>query len=83
MQNNTVSTDVFNLIPGLVLDYLGQPGIVMPNILRDHGTEMITFELNTPDRFVTVTRSWGNGDRVNVIGLAVDCEPGNIDLFNS
>ena len=77
-----ILTDIFNLMPGLVLEDLGYPAIVR-EVSRDMDTETITFTVNTPDGDRTVMRSWARGDMVRLIGLAVDCNPDNIDLFNS
>ena len=82
MYDNTVATDVFNLMPCLVIDYVGQPGIITA-VSRDMEEELVTFTVNTADGDVVVVRSWGKGDTVTLIGLAVDCQPDNIDLFNS
>lgn len=80
--NNTISTDCFNLMPGLVIDYVGQPAVVT-NVIRDVQTEVITFSVNTPDGDVTLHRSWGRGDTVTIIGLCPNLDVDSIDLFNS
>lgn len=75
-------TDAFNLMAGLVIDYYGQPAIIT-NVTRDMDNETIHVEVNTTQGDFSLPMSWGYPNMVRVIGLAVNCEPDNIDLFTS
>lgn len=75
-------TDCFNLMPGLVIDYYGTPAIVT-EVSRDIDREVVLVNVNTPDGDFALPMSWAQPHMVRVIGLAVDCEPDNIDLFQS
>jgi hypothetical protein len=75
-------TDIFNLMPGLVIELLGAPAIVT-TVDRDSDHEIITFMVNTPQGDFELRGSWGSGQLVRVIGLAVDNQPDNIDLFEA
>lgn len=77
-----VLTDVFNLMPGLVIEEVGLPAIVT-SVIRDSDHETVTFTTNSPAGDSTIVRSWADGHMVRVIGLAVDCEIENVDLFDS
>jgi hypothetical protein len=69
----------FNLLPGLVVDFMGTPGIVT-TVRRNSDLEYVTFGVNTPANDVELTLDYNS--MVSVIGTAVDLEPDNIVLFN-
>lgn len=71
----------FDLIPGLVIDFLGQPGIVM-SIDLDLDREVNTVVVNTPEGDYTLPLSWAAPDTIRVIGVSQGCEPDNITLFD-
>lgn len=72
----------FDLIPGLVIDLLGAPAIVMDN-QRDLDREVATITLDREGTTHTIDISWAQASTINVIGVTVDLEPDNITLFNS
>lgn len=78
----TVVTDVFNLMPGLVIEVAGMPGVVT-EVTRDIDTEKITFKVNTPEGDVEFTRSWAKGHCVRLIGIAVSLDVDAISLFDA
>lgn len=70
----------FDMIPGLVIDLMGQPAIVIEND-RDLEREIAHLTLNTPEGDQKVSMSWANADSIRVLGVAVNMEPDNISLF--
>lgn len=72
----------FDLVPGLVIDFLGEPAIVTASQL-DVLRGVNTLTLNASDGDFEVDLSWASSRMVNVLGVARDCEPDNITLFNS
>lgn len=78
MQNLVCS---FDLIPGLVIDFLGMPAIVMEND-RDLENEVAHVTVNTPDGDQKFSMSWANSDTITVIGVTVGLSPDNIVLFD-
>ena len=77
---NLVSS--FDLVPGVVIEFLGQPAIVT-SVSLDCDTEVATVTLNTPRADYELGLSWAVPNTINVIGLAQNCEPDNLVLFNS
>lgn len=78
---NLVSS--FDLVPGVVVDLLGRPAVVITNRL-DSDTEIATLTLD-PGLGATIDLpvSWAASDHISVIGLAQDCDYDNISLFAS
>jgi hypothetical protein len=74
--------DAFSVIPGLVVDLLGGPAIVV-GVDRDHDHEVNTLTLNTATGTHTIGLEWAGGQRVTVLGVTVDNAPDNIDLFDA
>jgi hypothetical protein len=72
----------FDLIPGLVIDLLGAPAIVLDN-QRNSDTEVATITLDREGVTHTLDVSWAQASTINVIGVTVDLQPDNIVLFNS
>lgn len=80
MRKNLVCS--FDLIPGLVIDFLGMPAIVMSNS-RGCDEEVAALVLNTAQGDVSVSIPWNMENTISVIGVTVDLEPDNIVLFDS
>jgi len=72
----------FDLIPGLVIDFLGLPAIVIHNV-RDHDNEIAYVTINNTDGELTFKASWAQPNTISVIGVTVDLQPDNIVLFDS
>lgn len=82
MFKNTVQTDCFNLMPGLVIDYVGQPAVVV-DVGRNLDTEVITFDVEIPSgQTIPLSRSWGVGETVTLVGISVNLDLDSIDLFS-
>lgn len=77
----SVLTDTFNLMPGLVIDFLGGPAVIV-EADRDIDREINHLTINTPTGDHEVALSWSGGQLVRVIGLAVHSEPDNISLWD-
>lgn len=75
---SSVLTDVFNIMPGLVVEVVGLPAVVL-DVTRDMDTEKITFTVNTPEGDLTLVRSWARGDTIRLIGLCVSAGLGEGD----
>lgn len=71
----------FDLIPGLVVELLGQPAIVI-SIDLDIDQEVNTVIINTPHGDHTLTLSWAEPDSIQVIGVCQGLHPDNITLFD-
>lgn len=71
----------FDLIPGLVIDFLGKPGIIMSTDL-DLEREVNTVIVNTDTGEYILPLSWADPDTISVIGVAQGCQPDNITLFD-
>lgn len=82
MARPTVQIDVFNLMPGLVIDYVGLPAVVKA-VSRDHDAEVIYVDLDTPGGEASIARSWSNpSGTATLIGLSHDGDIDSITYFD-
>lgn len=76
------TVDLFSVIPDLVVDLLGGPAIVT-EVHRNSDREEATLTLRNASGDHEVTASWSTGQRVTVLGIAVDGNVDNIEFWNS